>query len=81
MARPRIVLNKAGIRDLLRSPEMVAVVGERAERIAAAAGDGHIVETEVGPNRARASVRTGTFEAIVSESKNQTLTRAIDAAR
>jgi hypothetical protein len=81
MSGPKIVLNKAGVRDMLRSPEMQAVLEERGGRIADAAGDGHRVEVEVGPNRARAAVITDTFEAVVSESKDKTLTRAIDAAR
>jgi hypothetical protein len=53
----------------------------RASRIATAAGDGHEVELAVGRVRARASVRTATFEAMRAEAENRTLSRAIDAGR
>lgn len=74
-------LNSDGVRTLLRSSEMEADLRARAERIAAAAGPGHAVESQIGVNRARASVRTETFEAMREEATNRTLTRAIDAGR
>jgi hypothetical protein len=81
MANVRIKVNRNGIRDLLRSDEVLADLEERGQRIAAAAGDGHRVESEVGQNRARVAVITDTIEARISEAKNRTLTRAIDAGR
>ena len=73
--------NSAGIRQLLRSSEVEANLRARAERIAAAAGPGHEVDSRIGANRARASVATATFEAMQSEATDRTLTRAIDAGR
>lgn len=77
----RIVLNRKGIRDLLRSPEVQADLRRRAESIASSAGPGHEVDSEVGPHRARASVRTDTIDAMVAEATHRSLTRAVDAAR
>lgn len=77
----KFVLNEEGIRELLRSTEMADHLKDRAEKIAAAAGPGHEVRTDDGPNRARASVVTATPEAMRSEATNRTLTRAIDAGR
>ena len=84
MANVRVVLNRAGVRELLRSPEVQADLAERARRIAEAAGGeeaGFETSVIVGGNRARASVITATAEAMVAEAKHRTLTRAIDAGR
>lgn len=81
MANVRIVLNRRGVRDILRSREVADDLRRRAERIAAAAGPGHEVEVAIGRNRARASVRTATIDAMVAEGTSRTLTRALDAGR
>jgi hypothetical protein len=81
MANVRIKLNSAGIRQLLRSSEMEADLRRRAERIAATAGEGFEASSMVGPNRARASVITTTYEAMAAEAQERRLTRAIDAGR
>jgi len=82
MATPgRIVLNRKGMRQLLRSPEVLADLERRAERIAARAGDGMEPSAMVGKNRARASVITATHSARRAEATSRALTRAIDAGR
>jgi hypothetical protein len=77
----RIELNRAGVRDILRSPGVLADLERRAQAVAAAAGPGHTVDTGVGPNRARAAVYTDTFEAMWEEARNRNLSRAFGAAR
>jgi hypothetical protein len=81
MANVKIVLNRKGIRELLRSREVEADLRRRAENIAAAAGPGHVVDSEIGPQRARASVRTDTIDAMIGEATSRDLTRALDAGR
>lgn len=81
MTKVRIVLNRRGVRELLRSPEIQSDLERRAGNIAQAAGPGHEVDSEVGPNRARAAVITDTVQAMISEAANRSLTRAIDAGR
>lgn len=79
---PAIVrLNRKGVTVLLKSPEVKADLEARANRVANAAGEGFEVDSEVGPQRARASVRTVTFDAMKSEAEDRALTRALDAAR
>lgn len=80
-SRVRIVLNRRGVRELLRSPEVLADLKRRAEAIAAAAGDGMEPSAMVGKNRARASVITATHNARRAEAVTRALTRAIDAGR
>lgn len=77
----RVELNRAAVRDLLKSPEVLADLERRAEAIAAAAGEGMEVDSQIGSNRARASVRTATFEAMRAEATERRLTRALDAGR
>jgi len=81
MARTRVTLNRSAVSDLMQSDEVRADLVRRAENIAAAAGSGHEVDSDVGPNRARASVRTVTVEAMYDEATSKRLTRAIDAGR
>lgn len=76
-----VEINKAGVRDLLRSEEIRADLERRAQAIAAAAGDGFEVEVFRGANRYRVSVRTGTEPARRAEATDRSLTRAIDAGR
>lgn len=80
-ATVRIKLNSGAVRQLLRSPEVLADLQARAARIAAAAGAGMEVDSEVGPNRARAAVITRTAEARHAEATDRALTRGIDAGR
>lgn len=85
MAKVRIKLNRREVRRLLRGEGQYSGVAEdlkrRADNIAAAAGDGMEVDTGVGRNRARASVRTATPEAVEAEATSRALTRALDAGR
>lgn len=77
----RLVLNRAGVRALLRSPEVLADLKRRAEAIAAAAGDGMEVSAELGTNRARATVMTVTDDAKLAEATTRALSSALDAGR
>lgn len=79
----RIEVNQAAIREILKSDEVRADLEARAKRIAAAAGGEPDYEVDVrwGSTRARASVRTATFDAIRDEARNRTLSGALDAGR
>lgn len=64
MANVHIVLNREGVRSLLRSPEMGAICAELAEQIKDKYGDGAEVSPHTGTNRVNASVfqPPGTFD-------------------
>ena len=91
MARVRVQLNDAGMRELLCSPEVEADLAERAARVAAAAAAlGHQphsgtveyrAEVSRGKNRARARVIADHPGALGLEERYRTLGTAIDAAR
>jgi hypothetical protein len=81
MAAARVNLNSAGVRDVLRSPGVERDLRERANRIAQAAGEGYEADSAIGAHRARATVWTGTPEAMVLEATEHRLLRALDAGR
>ena len=81
MAKARVRLNRAGVRAILQSVKVRDDLASRARRMAAAAGPGMAVDSEVGPGRARASVRTDTYLARRREATDKALTRSIDAGR
>lgn len=81
MAKTKIVLNGAGFKALLTSPEVQADLDRRAAAIAAAAGPGNAVQSRPSGNRGRATVYTESVEAKRAEAEDRALTRAIDAGR
>jgi hypothetical protein len=80
-ARRVVVINHAAVRDLLRGPEMTALLVSMGHSIAEAAGPGHEVVTDFGPNRVRVEVVTDTFEAQQNEASHHRLSSAIDNGR
>jgi tRNA A37 threonylcarbamoyltransferase TsaD len=77
----KVTLRNANIGALLKSAKVQAELKARADRIAAAAGEGMVASVRVGRNRARASVITATQKARENEARNRALTRALDAGR
>lgn len=91
MARSKVVLNKAGMRELLNSAGVVAALEARARPVLAAAqadphdasGDyerGLQIQTQTGRTRARVKVVSTDYKGHILESKYGILSRALDAA-
>lgn len=77
MANIQVELNSDGVRELLRSQEIMAECRAHAQAIASRAGDGYTVSTYTGVNRVNASVMAATPEAIKDNIKNNTLLKAV----
>ena len=79
----KVEVNPAGLWALIKGPEVQGDLVDRAYRIAEAAGGApdYEVETRVGATRARASVRTASYQAMRDEATDRTLLRALDAGR
>ena len=75
MSKVKIELNSAGIRELLRSSEMGAIVGDLAAGISARCGEGYASDTKLMPGRVIASAYTDSAEARRDNLKNNTLLR------
>ena len=77
MSKVKIELNKAGVRELLQSSEIMAVLEKEASSRAAGLGPGYSVNTYVGRNRANAEIVAETEEARQDNLQNNTLLMAI----
>lgn len=81
MGNTRVELNFEGVRQLMTSPQMVALCERKARAVAAAAGDGYTITTHIGPNRCNASVITDSYEAKKANLDGNALIKALGAAR
>lgn len=77
MAKVKFELNRNGVRELLRSPEMMAVCQDYANRALGSLGDGYEVSTMTGRNRVNAEVRAETFAARKGNLENNTILKAL----
>ena len=73
----KLELNKAGVRELLRSSEMMAICKEHADAAANSLGSGYEVTTHTGKNRVNAEVAAVTYAARKENSENNTILRAL----
>lgn len=73
----KVVLNGAGVRELLQSQEILDACLDLAEQIASQCGDGYEVSQFVGKNRVNASVYADTAEAQRDNFENDTLLNAL----
>ncbi|MCR5451949.1 MAG: hypothetical protein K6F00_04905 [Lachnospiraceae bacterium] len=77
MAKVRVVLNTEGVRDLLRSKEMMDVCQEYANNALGKLGDGYEVTTHTGTNRVNAQVAAVTYAAKKENLSDNTIIKAV----
>lgn len=77
MSKVKIELNSSGIRDLLRSSDMMACVVGFAEEVAQKAGNDYEISQYVGSGRVNASVNTASVDAYQDNLDNNTLLKAM----
>ena len=70
-------LNEQGVRALLKSAEMEAILKERADKALRRLPSGYESDTHVGKTRVNASVWTKTASAVKDNSKNNSLLKAV----
>lgn len=70
-------LNREGVRELLRSPEMMEICKEYADRAQASLGDGYEVSTYTGTNRVNAMVAAESYEAKKENLEDNTILKAV----
>lgn len=73
----QIKLNRPGVAQMMKSPEMQALLTETASAIVGRCGPGYGSDIHVGRNRANAMVKAETFEARRDNSKNNTILKAV----
>lgn len=77
MSKVKFELNRAGVRELLKSQEMGAICRDHAVGVQGRAGAGYEVTTYTGRNRVNASVHAETYEARKDNYENNTLLKAL----
>ena len=77
MSKVKIELNSSGIREMLRSEEMQAVLEEQASKIAGRCGAGYAHDTYLTGGRAVASAFAESPEAIRDNLDNNTILRSL----
>lgn len=80
MSNLKIVLNTLGVRELLKSGEMMSICKEHAEAVRKKCGDGYTTSSYVGMNRANVSVTAETSEAKRDNSQNNTILKAVSGS-
>ena len=81
MARVQIKLNSAGVRALLKSPEMKSIVEELATNVANNAGEGFEKEVKTAQTRVYAHIHAETPEAYYKNNKHNTLLKALGGSK
>ena len=77
MAKVRFELNREGVRELLRSKEMMDVCQEYANNALGKLGDGYEVTTHTGTNRVNAQVAAVTAAAKKENLSDNTIIKAV----
>lgn len=77
MAKVKVVLNRSGVRTLLKSEEMKAVCAKKAQEVCARCGTGYATDTYTGKTRVNAMVWADTAEARRDNAENNTLLKAL----
>lgn len=77
MSKVKFVLNRAGVRQLMQSEEMQAILNEKATKALNRLGDGYKSDIYVGKNRANAMVYADTYQAKRDNLKNNSILKAV----
>ena len=80
MSKVKFELDRAGVRELLKSPEMQQECMRYASATlqrASGSADGYVVESRNYPERSGAAVRADTYEARKDNYDNNTLLKAL----
>lgn len=73
----KFVLNRSGVRSLLRGAEMMEIIDAKAGRVAQRAGIGYVTSKYTGRNRVNVSVYAETDEAWRDCLENNSLIKAL----
>lgn len=77
MSKLEFKLNRAGVRQLMQSEKMQAILNEKASNAANRLGAGYESDSFVAGTRAVATVSAETFEARLENAKNNTILKAV----
>ena len=73
----KVELNSQGVQELLKSPEMVSMLSEYAQKATGSLGGGYAYDTRVGKTRANADVHATTYKTTREAIDNGTIYKAV----
>lgn len=77
MSKFKFVLNRASVRELMKSEEMQGVLRDKADSALNSLGEGYKSDIHVGKNRANAMVYADTYQAKRDNLKNNSILKAV----
>jgi len=77
MSKFEFKLNRAGVKELMKSPEMQSILTQKAAGIRNRCGDGFDQDIRVGKNRANAMIWAETPKAKQENAENNTILKAV----
>lgn len=81
MSNMKFKLNGAGVSELLRSPEMQAILEEKGKVVADGAGEGFELKMSSGQTRASATISTTDIKSMARNNKHNILLNALGGAK
>lgn len=77
MAKMKFELNRQGVSDLMKSPEMMSVCQNYANRAVSSLGAGYESNSHIGKTRLNVEIEAVTFEAKKDNLKNNSILKAL----
>ena len=77
MSNMRFELNKDGVAELMKSPEMMVICKGYADNALGRLGDGYEVSTYTGKTRVNASIKAVTREAMKEQYEDNSILKAL----
>lgn len=77
MANIKFVLNRDGVSELMKSPQMMDICRGYANRALASLGSGYETSTHIGRNRLNVEIEARSYAAKVENSKNNSILKAL----
>ena len=77
MSKMEFKLNTAGVRSLMQSDGMQAILAEKASDTVSRLGEGYDYDTYIGKNRANTMVYADSFKARRDNAKNNSILKAV----
>lgn len=77
MTKFKFVLNRASVKELMKSEEMQTILKDKADGALNSLGEGYKSDTYVGKNRANTMVYADTYQAKSDNLKNNTILKAV----
>lgn len=77
MSDIKVILNRDGVKELLKSEKMLQICREKAENARGKLGNGYEVTTYIGKNRCNASIKAISKQAKKENIENNTILKAV----